>query len=222
VRRILGLAEHLPGLRRVDLQVNYRCPRPVVERAVRLVEHNAERFPKQIRPGPSANGALVLAPDPTDETVRLRRAMATWPDDGSTRAVLARTNRELLPAVAVCLELGVPFRAPRVDLLLESPRLDDVVERAASKRRGCRCWRSRARPPRGHGGPVHRGRDRRHRPASRGGSWRGRSATNVDAIRGGDPGRSGTSGEPDDDAALTPATAHATKGLEFDHVVLSA
>src|SRR5206468_3592990 len=44
VRRILGLATHLPDLRRVDLEVNYRCPRPVVERAVRLVEGNAERF----------------------------------------------------------------------------------------------------------------------------------------------------------------------------------
>src|SRR5206468_4250247 len=40
VRRILGLGALLPGLRRVDLQVNYRCPRTVVERAVRLVEHN--------------------------------------------------------------------------------------------------------------------------------------------------------------------------------------
>ena len=37
VRRILGLEALLPGLRRVDLEVNYRCPRQVVERAVRLV-----------------------------------------------------------------------------------------------------------------------------------------------------------------------------------------
>ena len=37
-----------PGLRRVDLETNYRCPRPVVERAVRLVEHNRERFAKRI------------------------------------------------------------------------------------------------------------------------------------------------------------------------------
>jgi DNA helicase-2/ATP-dependent DNA helicase PcrA len=49
VRRILGLAARLPGLRRVDLEVNYRCPRPVVERAVRLVEGNTERFAKRIR-----------------------------------------------------------------------------------------------------------------------------------------------------------------------------
>ena len=61
VRRILGLEALLPGLRRVDLEVNYRCPRPVVERAVRLVEHNDERFAKTIRAGPVASGRLILA-----------------------------------------------------------------------------------------------------------------------------------------------------------------
>ncbi len=62
VRRVLGLAARLPGLRRVDLEVNYRCPAPVLERAVRLVEHNDERFAKVIRAGPGATGRLVLAP----------------------------------------------------------------------------------------------------------------------------------------------------------------
>ena len=54
VRRILGLEAVLPGLRRVDLEVNYRCPRLVVERAVRLVEGNRERFAKAIQAGPAA------------------------------------------------------------------------------------------------------------------------------------------------------------------------
>ena len=49
VRRVLSLADALPGLRRVDLVVNYRCPATVVDRAVRLVEHNRERFAKSIR-----------------------------------------------------------------------------------------------------------------------------------------------------------------------------
>ena len=86
VRRVLGLAASLPGLRRVDLETNYRCPRPVVERAVRLVEHNRERFAKRILPGPSATGRLVLAPDSADDLVRVTRAMRTWPADASTRA----------------------------------------------------------------------------------------------------------------------------------------
>ena len=130
VRRILSLAERLPDLRRMDLEVNYRCPRPVVERAVRLVEHNERRFAKRIRSGPAADGRLVLAPDPSDEPVRLERAIRTWPDDGSTRAILARTNIELLPAVVVALELGIPFRAPRLDLPIESDLVDRLLDAA--------------------------------------------------------------------------------------------
>ena len=131
VRRILALEDRLPGLRRVDLEVNYRCPRTVVERAVRLIEYNRERFAKTIRAGPAAAGRLVLAADAADETVRIERAVRTWPDDGSTRAILARTNRELLPAVVVALALGLPFRAPRIELLLDSPHLDRLLERGA-------------------------------------------------------------------------------------------
>ena len=131
VRRVLGLAASLPGLRRVDLETNYRCPRPVVERAVRLVEHNRERFAKRILAGPAATGRLVLAPDAADDLVRTVRAMRTWPADDSTRAVLARTNRELLTAVVAAVELRLPFRAPELPLPIEDERLDALLERAA-------------------------------------------------------------------------------------------
>jgi DNA helicase-2/ATP-dependent DNA helicase PcrA len=132
VRRVLALAEELPCLRRIDLTVNYRCPRSVVERAVRLVAHNEERFVKTIRPGPNAEGQLILAPDGGDETVRLRRVLASWPDDGGTRAILARTNAELLPAAAAALDLHIPFRAPRLRFLSEDRRVDAILTAAAA------------------------------------------------------------------------------------------
>ena len=220
VRRILRLADQLPALRRVDLEVNYRCPRPVVERAVRLVEHNAERFAKRIRAGPSATGALVLAPDASDETVRLERAVRTWPADDSTRAVLARTNRELLPAVAVALELGLPFRAPRIDLLLESPSLDGLLARA----REARAVDAPLLPTLGL---VRRAvaLDPNATPAELELStallaWAvGHSdvesfSTAVTEMR------TRLAELRRDDAALTLATAHSTKGLEFDHVIV--
>ncbi len=216
VRRILGLTDKLPGLRRVDLEVNYRCPRHVVERAVRLVEHNGERFAKRIRAGPAASGTLVLAADASDETVRLTRAVGSWPADGSTRAVLARTNRELLPAVVVALELGLSFRAPRIDLLLDSPSLDPLLQRA----------RSLTRP----GEPllVTLGR---LRAATIEGSAERDLATALLGWAVGHAGfatfaasvwaaRTRLAELRRDDAPLTLATAHATKGLEFDHVVV--
>jgi DNA helicase-2/ATP-dependent DNA helicase PcrA len=137
VRRVLGLAGALPGLRRVDLEVNYRCPAPVVAAAVRLVEQNAERFAKRVRPRPEAAGRLVLAPaatarDPAAEMRVAARALDGWPADDGTQAILARTRRELLPAAALALERAIPFRADGVTLLLEDPRLDGILAEAAA------------------------------------------------------------------------------------------
>ena len=75
----------------------------------------------------------------------------SWPDDGSTRAVLARTNRELLPAVAVALELGWPFRAPRIELPVESPLVDEALEQLAARahRPGTAAGHARPAPDRG-------------------------------------------------------------------------
>jgi superfamily I DNA/RNA helicase len=230
VRRVLGLAASLPGLRRVDLTTNYRCPKPVVERAVRLVEHNRERFAKRILPGPAAAGRLVLAPDASDDVVRVARAMTSWPDDDSTRAVLARTNRELLVAVVAALDLGVRFRAPELPLPIEDERLDGILERVL------------AAPP---GVPllVAIGRVRRTLIAAEPPPDGAAASTDAPslpdlatALLGWAP-RFAHAGElraaigarlallrelRRDDAPLTLATAHGTKGLEWDHVVVLA
>jgi superfamily I DNA/RNA helicase len=220
VRRVLTLDRLLPGLRRVDLEVNYRCPRPVVERAVRLVEGNRERFAKRIRAGPAASGSVVLAPDASDETVRLARAIRAWPADDSTRAVLARTNRELLPAVAVALELDLPFRAPRIEFLLEAPQIDELLRRAAQ------CSTA------GVSLLLALGRLRQTiRSGVEASPDAGELATALLAWSVGFPdlatfaaavidARSRLARLRCDDASLTLATAHATKGLEFDHVVV--
>ncbi len=221
VRRILSLDDRLPGLRRVDLEVNYRCPRPVVERAVRLVEHNERRFAKRIRAGPTAGGRLILAPDASDETVGLARAVATWPDDGTTRAILARTNRELMPAVAVAIELGIPFRAPRIDLPIESELVDRLLERADRV------------AATGEPALISIGRVRLKTTdpeeveiATALLAWAARTATATGArdLAGLGAAIAATRARlaelRRDDAALTLATAHATKGLEFDHVIV--
>ena len=56
--------------------------------------------------------------------------LASWPDDGSTRAVLARTNRELLPVVAAAMRLSIPFRAAELHLPIESPIVDELLAEA--------------------------------------------------------------------------------------------
>jgi superfamily I DNA/RNA helicase len=100
----------------------------VLARAVRLIEHNQERFAKTIRPGPLATGQLVLAPEPGDDEIRVRRLFAHWSDRSGSHAMLARTNRELLPAAAVALAEDRPFQAAGLRLLVEDDRLPDLLE----------------------------------------------------------------------------------------------
>ena len=232
VRRVLDLAGSLPGLRRHDLVTNFRCPGPVVERAVRLVEHNAERFAKQIVARPAASGRLVLAPDATDDDERARHVLASWSapaaeDDRATRAVLARTNRELLPAAAVALELGIPFRAERLALPLEDPGLDGILAEIAEQPGE----HAAARPDRG---ATRVGRGLRPKgPTKRPDealsaddlvaavlAWAAPfrdAAEFVAAVR---RRRDELARLRRDDARLTLATAHSTKGLEFDDVAV--
>ncbi|HEY7131706.1 MAG TPA: ATP-dependent helicase [Candidatus Limnocylindrales bacterium] len=227
VRRVLGLANVLPGLRRVDLVVNYRCPATVVQRAVRLVEHNQARFAKTIRAGPTAAGPVVLAADAADEPVRMARILDRWSATEGTRAILARTNRELLPPIAVALEAGVPFRPPPVELLIGSPDVDacldavaddrapvgtPLVARIESVRVG---WA--ADSPHSAADPEM---PARVDIAAAVLAWAAPFATLEElraaiAARRADLARLCT-----EDAPLTFATAHATKGLEFDHVAV--
>ena len=174
---------------------------------------------------PSGSGPGRRRPDawssrrtPPTRRSACERAIETWPDDDSTRAVLARTNRELLPAVVVALELGIPFRAPRIELLLDSPRLDALLAPGPrpTHDRASRCCSTLGRAP-GGDRPGIAGR-----MSSRPRSSAGPSATTtlepfVAAI---DDARARLAELRRDDAALTLATAHATKGLEFDHVVV--
>jgi DNA helicase-2/ATP-dependent DNA helicase PcrA len=229
VRRVLSLDAALPGLRRVDLEVNYRCPPTVVARAVRLVEHNRERFAKVIRAGPAASGPIVLAPDSSDEAVRIGRVLDRWPTDDSGRAILARTNSELLPAISVALDRRIPFRPPAIELLVTSPVVDaalaeadestdpglPVLARLEAVRARWSLAPSTDREADGEpDGPA---------PADIAAAlvaW-AVSYSGLDELRAAVKARRAALEELcRDDAALTLATAHGTKGLEFDHVAV--
>ena len=212
VRRLLGLADSsLPNLTRVDLETNYRCPGSVLDRAVRLVEHNTERFAKVIRARPNAEGSLVLAPTTADDVDRAEAVLRSWPAEGGTRAVLARTNRELVPVAVAALRLGIPFRAPDLVLPVESERVDELV--AAAREIPMRL-------PLLALGEVRRAAGRRDPIAAAVLGWSAGFRT-MDALAA----RIATTRQAladlrRDDAPLSLATAHGTKGLEFDHVAV--
>jgi superfamily I DNA/RNA helicase len=209
VRRVLGLAGRLPGLRRVDLQTNHRCAPEIVRRAARLVAHNDERFEKVIRPSPRAAGSVTLAPDSGDEVARARWLLENWAQriPGERYAVLARTNRELAAFAALALDLELPHSIEADGLLLDHPGVVDALDRidpslpflpavaraAASSdldpelRGALLGWAAAYRDAQGFGGALAE-----------------RVASRARLVRG--------------DALLTFATIHGTKGLEWDHV----
>jgi len=229
VRRVLSLADALPGLRRADLVVNYRCPPTVVGRAVRLVEHNRERFAKTIRAGPTATGSIILARDSSDETVRIGRVVDAWPLDDATRAILARTNRELLPAIAVCLDRRLPFRPPAAELLVGSPLVDRALDAAEATDETLPLpARLEAVRRRWAAAPPEIEADLEPDPdapqpadiARALVAWSVPFATIADLRAAVAQRRAALAELCRDDAPLSLATAHGTKGLEFDHVAV--
>jgi superfamily I DNA/RNA helicase len=222
VRRIFGLAALLPGLERHQLITNFRCPKPVVERSIRLVARNRERFAKAVRAGPGSAGRLILAPDAGDDDERIGRAFDTWPADGSTRAVLARTNAELAPAAAAALDREIPFRAHGVRLPLDDTRLDAVLaaiesSSEAEPRTPLPVLIGKLRAGRGDAGTANAGEVDTHLALL---GWAPRFADAAALAAGVREQRERLGRLRRDDARLTLATAHAVKGLEFDHVIV--
>ncbi len=214
-RRMLRLAEELPGLRRVHLEVNYRCPPEVVARAVRLVGHNRERFAKSVRAAPGAAGSLRLLADPGDDVARARRLLETWaptltgPAPVPRHAVLARTNAELAPYAGAALELGLPYGTEEDGLLLDEAELGELLERLSA---------AGSLPPLAATIALADSAPGAGRLTQALAAWAAgcRDAADLaarvrhacrqrDALR-------------DPDAPLVLATAHGTKGLEFDVV----
>ena len=217
VRRIFGLAARLPGLERHQLVTNYRCPRPVVERSLRLISRNRERFDKAVQAGPDGAGRLVLAPDGGPDNERIGRILGGWPADATQRAVIARTNAELVPAAAAAVERGIPFRASGVDLPIEARGLDQALaavlaEAVAVPDQPLLIQIGRARTASASPGVARACDDLV--------GWAARFAT----ARGSRPpcmhGGPNSTGCAASEATLSLTTAHSVKGLEFDHVLV--
>lgn len=119
---LIRFADWFPGAADHPLEVNYRCPAPVVAAASKLLSHNRVRVDKTIRPGPAA-----FDPDDAKEALRAELVppdaqaqkvldlVEGWKADGCAPtdiAVLARVNSALLPVQVACALAGIPSNRP--------------------------------------------------------------------------------------------------------------
>ncbi len=125
-RYLVDIQRWFPGARAHALEVNYRCPPPVVDRAGRLLSHNRVRVPKTIRSAPADDAspapvrddevALAVTTGASADLARLavERVAARLADGAAPTevAVLARVNSTLLPVQVALTDAGVAHTAP--------------------------------------------------------------------------------------------------------------
>ena len=104
---------YFPGAADHPLEVNYRCPAPVVDAAATLLTHNRVRVDKTISAGPDAGDAApkLVEVDTHKQAAASVHHIQDLLDDGAAPtdvAVLCRVNAMLLPVQLSLLAAGVP------------------------------------------------------------------------------------------------------------------
>ncbi len=123
---LIGFARLFPAAGDHPLEVNYRCPAPVVAQASTLLGYNRRRVAKVIRPAPTASRSpesVRVATHPSAAAAGcLVEVVRRWLHDGaapSEVAVLTRVNALLLAPHVALAESGVPVTSAVPPGLLE-------------------------------------------------------------------------------------------------------
>ena len=112
---MLHFEEDYPAAKRVLLDTNYRCTRPIVEGAGRVIAHNKDRFSKEIRAQKADGPAIVthLFKNQEEEYACVIDKIRLWREKGGSYgdiAVLFRTNTQPRKLVEELIAEGIPFR----------------------------------------------------------------------------------------------------------------
>ena len=228
VRRILRFADDYPTARRVMLATNYRCPRAVIEASAILVAVNRERFPKPIRspailaPDSSAISAIdSTSPGWSDAIARLASIETR---SGRTLCFLSRTRGELTPVLLSLVRAGVPHRTSS-NPIVESERVGAILDdaRQSSGRDDPFHVLRRARAARGwlRDSPSgDRLADDEHDALDAVLGWTVPFSTAEAFLAAFDGARAQIASLRTPDAAIELATVHASKGREWETVVV--
>ena len=228
VRRILRFSSDYPGARRVMLATNYRCPASVIDASARMVAVNRERFAKPIRaPSGSASdpGAIVAwSTAPSSWPDAMARFAAVEDRAGRSCCFLSRTRSELTPVLLALVRAGVRHTTTTTPLVEAEPVVALVDMARASEQpdhpfhvlrrlRAARGW------DRSHeSADLLPDEDHAALDALLG--WTTGFRTVTSFIRAYDQARARIAALRDPDAPVELATVHASKGREWETVVL--
>lgn len=109
---LLDFPKQYPGAKRVTLDINHRCPPPVVQLANRLAAENKNRFGKTIKPS-QTGGAPVEFITPTDSLHEAEEVARLVKESGrplSDWAVIYRTNMQAHALAQVLDREGLPYQ----------------------------------------------------------------------------------------------------------------
>jgi DNA helicase-2/ATP-dependent DNA helicase PcrA len=129
---LVNFHEHVPHAVHHALEVNYRCPAPVVRGVSNLLSHNAFRVEKQVRHGPlnvtepESLAVLKLENQTTAVTDRVRSLLNVGAKPGEI-AILSRVNVGLLPPLLALLHAGIPVDFRNSENLLSGSGIDAVL-----------------------------------------------------------------------------------------------
>lgn len=112
---MLNFTKDYENAKVITLDVNYRCQQNVVTDALRLINHNKNRFQKNIRAEGAALEPVWIKeyPDVFEEAQDIVRQIRKYAEEGipyREMAVLTRTNEGGRFLVGKLMEYGIPFR----------------------------------------------------------------------------------------------------------------
>lgn len=112
---MLNFTKDYENAKVITLDVNYRCQQNVVTDALRLINHNKNRFQKNIRAESAALEPVWIKeyPDVFEEAQDIVRQIRKYAEEGipyREMAVLTRTNEGGRFLVGKLMEYGIPFR----------------------------------------------------------------------------------------------------------------
>jgi len=228
VRRILRFFADYPAARRVMLATNYRCPRTVIDASARMVAVNRERFDKPIRAPanvPRDGGAIsawsTSSPDWPDAMARLA---AREDAAGRSLCFLSRTRAELTPILLALVRAGVRHTTA-VPPLVEAEPVIKLIEAARTSQDRDHPFHvlRRLREVRGWARGTPSGdllSDDDHAALDALAGWTAGFATTDAFVAAYDAARARIATLRDPDAAVELATAHGSKGREWETVML--